>query len=773
MIDKLLNIIENGFKLIPITHRIVMVFGLAVVLGMTLTHSINPRNILQTVKAAENSPKMLINGVEQQSGNVAGGFNTLATGQGPNPGRFKDMSVTNLDVGFDVTADSSHLNAFGQYTRTFLCGDNVIGSDTLTLNSGVQDGRFSFTHNVGVSGVTGVTTVEGVFNSPTTATATFHTVVNLSCGPVDVTSQHSFVLQTAAANGVIQGCKQTDGLTACDNTANNPVKNAEVRMDAGNSQTTQPYSYQGLTAGSQHTVTILVPNGYSASYVYCYNAIMDYPSHGCKTNAGRIGDWTIGTGPIVAVTVPATNNTNVGYPFVDLHFWFTSDVRPVGYYDAGYWGDPCAIVGWTCDASNFSKPLQTDLYVKDVTTGNNPVFLASPIANIEHNPADPAVKNACGGTNAHDFSFTLPANSPYRDGQAHTYIAAGINIDANGNRKDYDSLGNLMHTWLTKYRQDTTTCATGPSITPGGPTLTPTPTSGSSVCPFKRRGDADCNGVIDINDFSTWWVSQLDTMPPAAPVSQNANFSCVEGNSQTYFVDMTDFEVWRRNTTTGLITPGPISTPTPAIPIPTGPIPNCGGLTGPTQITLGQSGTYTAAFASFQGQLGGEIVAGQSGVQKWNPCYTTGQFNSALCGIAGNYGSLSFTWTPTEAGTYDLFCRAWNDSIAECRGNSAYVDQTPRYACTGPSSAMTVTVVGTAATPTPTPANCHTVCVTGSTGYYWKKCYCYRDAGTAHEYRSDTIACGSNECTVDPDFRNTGWCRTSECFQQSCSTVCD
>ncbi len=130
------------------------------------------------------------------------------------------------------------------------------------------------------------------------------------------------------------------------------------------------------------------------------------------------------------------------------------------------------------------------------------------------------------------------------------------------------------------------------SVTPGGPTLTgapppkpPTATSYPTVPPFMRNqepspfptgpycpqtflpggncslesknsGDANCDGSINALDFSLW-LNQLDKMVPPQPVNQSANFSCTEGNKSTYFVDMADFEIWRRNTTEGLVTPAP------------------------------------------------------------------------------------------------------------------------------------------------------------------------------------------------------------------------
>ncbi len=57
---------------------------------------------------------------------------------------------------------------------------------------------------------------------------------------------------------------------------------------------------------------------------------------------------------------------------------------------------------------------------------------------------------------------------------------------------------------------------------------------------------------------------------------------------------------------------------------------------------------------------------------------------------SGGSGTHTFSWTPTQEGVYDVFCRAWNDGIAECRG--LCVDGPPRYQCHGPSAWGTITV---------------------------------------------------------------------------------
>ncbi|MBI2616561.1 S8 family serine peptidase [Candidatus Gottesmanbacteria bacterium] len=93
-----------------------------------------------------------------------------------------------------------------------------------------------------------------------------------------------------------------------------------------------------------------------------------------------------------------------------------------------------------------------------------------------------------------------------------------------------------------------------PSPYPQGP-YCPSP---SANCSQKNSGDANCDNVINEADYALW-VQQYNTF--VSPSSQsNANFSCVEGNSSTYFVDLSDYEIWRRKK---VIPTGPVPTATP------------------------------------------------------------------------------------------------------------------------------------------------------------------------------------------------------------------
>ncbi len=140
---------------------------------------------------------------------------------------------------------------------------------------------------------------------------------------------------------------------------------------------------------------------------------------------------------------------------------------------------------------------------------------------------------------------------------------------------------------------------TGPTVTPTPtvtsgptPTFTPTPypTTGvaklprippdpyptgvicpnTNLCPLKTKGDADCNGKIDIKDMMKWqeYYDRLVISNSNATPSGNTNFYCSERYRETHFTDMFDYEVWRRNYS---FTPGgptftPTRTPTPSSP---------------------------------------------------------------------------------------------------------------------------------------------------------------------------------------------------------------
>lgn len=137
-------------------------------------------------------------------------------------------------------------------------------------------------------------------------------------------------------------------------------------------------------------------------------------------------------------------------------------------------------------------------------------------------------------------------------------------------------------------------------------------------------------------------------------------------------------------------------------------VPNCTNITGPSTLTVGEKGTYTATFTQSQsgGLTDGEIFYSTtvSEVDQKNILTTTPPSKK---GVANN-GVVSGDFTPTEPGKYWLRCRAWNDGIAECRppATVATAPTNPNIsACTGPGYEKLVTVVAAVAGPSCTVAN--------------------------------------------------------------------
>ncbi len=142
--------------------------------------------------------------------------------------------------------------------------------------------------------------------------------------------------------------------------------------------------------------------------------------------------------------------------------------------------------------------------------------------------------------------------------------------------------------------------------------------------------------------------------------------------------------------------------------------PNCSSVSGPTRTTVGQSATYQATYSNYLGPVTNiGLYSNQAGV-----CFTGG-LNATQGAGPGTY---SFNWTPSATGSYSICCRAWNDGIAECRGNC--VDTPPRYLCAGPGSCLSVAVVlpppASVSASCPAPGSSATVswsAVSGATAY--------------------------------------------------------
>ena len=146
---------------------------------------------------------------------------------------------------------------------------------------------------------------------------------------------------------------------------------------------------------------------------------------------------------------------------------------------------------------------------------------------------------------------------------------------------------------VTPSRTPSSTLPAYPTTGPARlPKVVPNPYPQGPYCPVntgctdKSKGDGNCNGVVDQADYDIWLI-QFDTMVSGDRQNPNANYACVEGNSSTYFIDLTDFEVWRRYTTSfGLTSPTPTSGGQPTLsPSPTTTLPTASPTACPPMIT--------------------------------------------------------------------------------------------------------------------------------------------------------------------------------------------
>src|SRR3989344_4299746 len=103
---------------------------------------------------------------------------------------------------------------------------------------------------------------------------------------------------------------------------------------------------------------------------------------------------------------------------------------------------------------------------------------------------------------------------------------------------------------------------------------------------------------------------------------------------------------------------------------------NCFNLTGTTQVYVGTPYVYTAGYSNSNGPLT------RGGMELYNNASVCSSLWSPVTVEPIPPGNYSFTWTPTSQGNYTLYCRAWNDGVAECRG-ACYSNTTNPYRCDG------------------------------------------------------------------------------------------
>lgn len=83
---------------------------------------------------------------------------------------------------------------------------------------------------------------------------------------------------------------------------------------------------------------------------------------------------------------------------------------------------------------------------------------------------------------------------------------------------------------------------------PKSQSVIPSPPLCVHSCALSEKGDANCDGQINASDIDAW-ARHFDTILPGNTQLANANFACVEGNANSSYIDLIDFELWRRNTT--------------------------------------------------------------------------------------------------------------------------------------------------------------------------------------------------------------------------------
>lgn len=172
-----------------------------------------------------------------------------------------------------------------------------------------------------------------------------------------------------------------------------------------------------LTLSSNSTYTFWVydarSNKYSVPQLFnasscCGDAVRE-GSEACDAGAGNTNTCNSGAAN-TSTTCCSTSCTNI------------TSWAPKGYQD----GISCtALTGWTCDPDNYNSALSVHVYSPNTSV---PPAVGVTTANL---PAEIGVQNACGGVNAHRFSFPIPASQI--DGTVKQFTAYAINIGNGAN----------------------------------------------------------------------------------------------------------------------------------------------------------------------------------------------------------------------------------------------------------------------------------------------------------------------------------------------------
>lgn len=221
----------------------------------------------------------------------------------------------------------------------------------------------------------------------------------------------------------------------------------------------------------------------------------------------------------------------------------------------------------TSQASAFVSGLSALAYASNSSLTN------SQMQSILETTSDAAVvpgKTIYGGINALAVVQMAAANPPTVTVQPSVTVTPGVSLAPTNT-----VIPSVTITASTPTPAPTAVSAfptTGPAVLPK---ISPNPYPGEPYCPDtsscgqKRSGDGNCDGIVNYPDY-TIWTRQYDifSTPWAAPFNDNANYQCVAGNRTTYFIDLVDFEAWRRHTVS-FQEGGPVSTPSGSFLSPT------------------------------------------------------------------------------------------------------------------------------------------------------------------------------------------------------------
>lgn len=232
-----------------------------------------------------------------------------------------------------------------------------------------------------------------------------------------------------------------------------------------------------------------------------------------------------------AIHEPDGSRSNIG-----AYGGAENDVSPTGYFDNG---NCTNLSGWAYDVNAPNTPIQVDLWLETNKPLNSDlpynVYIGHATANQIRNDLT-ALSNKNHGF-VFNWSDATPLGRQYVSTTAGRTISAfGINVDSQGNRRDY-YLGTFMHYYLPFSGSTTATPYITASCTFVQPTLTIPPS-----CGLKSLGDADCNGTINDTDFDIWKCEYLgggDCTNPASHLKSSFDL-----NNK---VDLNDFEIWRSN----------------------------------------------------------------------------------------------------------------------------------------------------------------------------------------------------------------------------------